>query len=154
MKKFVFVLLALAAMFAAPALAQDAAVAAPEALKPWQDVMWEVILLVIQILAPIAGLLVTWVVWKLAQKFGIEESAALDALIKEKVGVAVEAAESWAKGNADKVSSSDKLNKAIEMTKALLEGTGAKKLAEEKLKLLIEGVLAEKKDLVAASEKE
>jgi hypothetical protein len=159
MKKLVFALLLVAAAFvfaqgtnpvAAVAMAAPAAVVASE---PWQKVLSEIALLALQVVGPVLGLLASWAVWKLAAKFHMEKNATLDGLLQEKVRLAVGSVEGWAKTQAGKPSSQEKLNKAVDIAKGFLQISGLPKLAEDKLKAMIEAKLSDEKDLIRSKAK-
>lgn len=74
-------------------LAADAAVAG-KMMPVWVD---ELAILAIQVLGPILIALAGWAAVKLGKKFGIEETAALDKLGRDRARQALLYAERWAK---------------------------------------------------------
>lgn len=110
--------------------------------NPWMPVVGEVAALVIQIVGPILVILVSAVVWKLLGKIGIDKNAAIDALMTTYVKKGINFADSWASAQKDKPTGDQKLAAAIKHILELMAASQLPKVAEEKLKEMIESQLS------------
>ena len=114
----------------------------------------EIALVVLKYLLPVIlgvlALLATVGVKKLLEKWGVERSAAVDAMIDDYVKKGVGFAESWANHfmteNGAKAASTDKRAKAIGVVLGELKQSGITDVAEDLIVARIESMLVDKGD--------
>lgn len=80
-------------------------------LPPWVD---EVVVLAIKIFGAALVALAALAIRKLAKKWGVEETAGLEALARSNTQRAIDFADRWAKQQDDKPSASNKLEKGLD----------------------------------------
>jgi len=114
-------------------------------VSPWVGVGGEVLVMAIQVLAPVILAFISWAAWKLVGKLGIEKNVAFDIMLRSYVKDGINWADSWANEQANKPSSEDKYAEAASHVLGLLKASSLPALAEDKLKKLIESQLTSDK---------
>lgn len=114
--------------------------------NPWTPVLGELVLIILQIVSPVIILLVSWAIWKVASKFGIEKDAIIDDIIRKYVQEGINWAEVWAKTQAQKPTSEQKYAEAVKHIVGLIKSSGIPGISAERLKILIETQLASYKN--------
>lgn len=123
--------------------------------NPWTPVIGEVANLIIQIVGPILVVLISAAVWKLLGKFGVEKNAAIDALLRTYIKQGINYADSWADKQVSKPTGDLKMAAAVKHILGLVSGSKLPKVAEEKLKEMIEAQLKfDKKNAALPNETE
>jgi hypothetical protein len=97
--------------------------------------------IIIEILKPIACLLGTWAVYKLAKKLGLDISAVEKELIQTAIKNGINYVENWTTQQSTKPTSEVKLQKCIEFVNMILTQAGFKQKASDYLASLIEAQL-------------
>lgn len=144
MKKFMVIMVVLmaACSFAG---AEEAAVAASGS---WAPVIGEAVSVAIGIVGSALTVLVTALVWKLLGKFGIEKNVAINALMTTYIKQGINYADSWADTQKDKPAGDKKMVAAIKHILGLVGNSKLPKIAEEKLKDMVEAQLARDKKVL------
>ena len=110
--------------------------------------LWTALPIIIEVLLPVIGLVVAYLVSVLAKKLGLQNKAQVDFLVESIVRRAVEAVEQLAqvakKNGEAAIASGDKLAKAIAMVEAELNTLGLPKLASEIIAARVEAYLRNK----------
>jgi len=153
MKRIMAIVMALMVGFCYALGAEEAA----EAVKsnPWMPVIGELASLVIQVIGPILVVLISAAVWKLLGKLGIEKNAAMDSLLRTYVKQGINYADSWADSQAAKPAGEQKMAAAIKHILGLVSDSKLPKVAEEKLKEMVEAQLKfDKKNAALPNETE
>ena len=131
-------------MFTGVALGGEAPDAAPAVTggSPVMTVVYELILIVAGILGSVLTTILIFMAKKYGKKIGIEIDAGTEKFIRKSADAAIRQVEAWAveakKQNRKPGSSKDKLTKALGIINSVIEGTGIKKIAEEKLIAIVE----------------
>ena len=97
--------------------------------------------LAIEILTPVLMLLGSFAAYKLAGKFGIELGAAERTIVKGYIKQAINATDKWAKNQAEKPTSKDKLAKAVDYANTFIATSGLKKKGSDYLAGMVEAQL-------------
>jgi len=108
----------------------------------WVPVMGEAVRLLVQVVG--AGLiaLISAIAWKLLGKFGIEKNVAMDSLLRTYIKQGINYADSWASTQSAKPIGDEKLAAAVKHIIELVANSTLTKVAEEKLKEMVEAQLA------------
>jgi hypothetical protein len=117
--------------------------AVSENVNAWAPVFGELAQMALQIFAPIITMLISWAVWKLAGKLGIEKNMAMDELLNKYVKEGVNWADAWAKAQADKPSGDQKYAEAVKHILGLVKASPLPTVAEARLRALVEAKLME-----------
>lgn len=107
--------------------------------------LWSVLPIVLEILLPVIGVVLTWLLTLLVKKLKLQNNINVDMIIEHVVGRAVEAVEQLAavakkKGDAA-LSSGDKLAKAVAIVEAELRAMKLPGLAAEVISARVEAYL-------------
>lgn len=104
--------------------------------------VYEIVLIIAGTLGSVLTGILILMAKKYGKKIGIEIDADTEKFIRKSADAAIRQVEAWAmeqkKQNRNPGSSKDKLSKALGIINAVIEGTGIKKIAEEKLMAIVE----------------
>ncbi len=139
MKKWFAVLVGLVLMGGAVAFGAEAETAPLS--SPWVPVAGQALTLLLEIAGVAIATLVSWALWRLGKKLGIEKNAALDAMVRSRVKQGINWADAWAKGLAEKPAGKDKKAEAVKFVLGLLAQEGIKTFAKSKIEKIIEAQL-------------
>jgi hypothetical protein len=121
-----------------------------EAVNPLSGAIGEIAQIVIDIVGPILIMLVSWAVWKLAGKFGLEKNVKADELLRRYVQEGIDWADSWAKKQTEKPTGEAKYAEAVKYIVKMVGESEMPNIAEAKLKELVEAYLEKKNAELAA----
>lgn len=103
----------------------------------------KILVLVIEIVGAVLLVISVPLAAKLMKKFGLENTAIAETLVRELVKTAINLADNWARTQADKPSGGKKLDKYIEIAERLVRDAGLPAMAKEKLIDLAESHLVD-----------
>jgi hypothetical protein len=107
----------------------------------WGHTIGNIAVLILQILGPILVILASWAAAKLAKKFGIEYSTAIDTQVRSLSKMAINYAEGWAKVYANKPASKDKMQVAVNFVIEALSNMGVKDYTRAQIEKFVEAQL-------------
>ena len=140
MKKMILIIMAL--MMSCCYVVGAEEVAEVTASQPWMPVLGELASMVISVVGPALTILITALVWKLLGKLGVEKNIAIDLLMRKYVKQGINYADGWAKKQAGKPFGDQKLVIAVDHILGLVADSKLPKMAEDKLKEMIEAQLS------------
>jgi len=109
--------------------------------QPWMPVLGELASVIISVVGPALTILITALVWKLLGKLGVEKNIAIDLLMRKYVKQGINYADSWANKQAAKPLGDQKMIAAMDHIIGLIAESKLPKMAEDKLKEMIEAQL-------------
>lgn len=118
-------------------------VAVPETVSSTSAILSTIVTIFAGVLGTLVSGLVTLILALLAKKFNVQLSANTTAVVKDAAGHAVLAVEEWAEKQKGGVTANEKLNKALQITRAIAGTDIAKQYTDEALVHVIEGKLHE-----------
>jgi len=107
----------------------------------WSHVIGEYSEMLINILGPVFLLLLTFLITKIKEKFGVEVAAITDSLLTSAVKKAINHADAWAAKEAGKPSGDKKMQVALDFLVPYIKKYNLPTIAKDKLIELIEGQL-------------
>lgn len=118
-------------------------VAIPETTSPVSSIVATFVTIFAGVIGTLVSGLVTLILALLAKKFNVQLNAHMTEAVKDAAGHAVLAVEEWAEKQNGRTTPNEKLNKALQITRAIAGTDTVKHYTDEALVHVIEGKLHE-----------